>query len=369
MIFRLLGASAWHLAHTLTIGLLRGAVVSYVIAIASSAVAFGLSLLLVPADADPSVAALLFLAAVGVSGWYGGLVPALVATGLGVLAIDYVFESPRYQLQITDIRTVTDLAAFLLVAVLLGSLNARVRHSNTRLRSERDRAQAAVEARDDLMATVSHALRTPLTAIKTSVYSLRDPASPPSDETRDQLLTTIEAESDRLARFVAEALAMRGLENGQSPRYLLTDPAEVAAAVLDRCAPLLGTRPLAFGLADDLPPARLDPGLLEQALTALVENVAMHTPADAPWSIHGAVQGRDLRLEVSDAGPGIPPNDRERIFTKYERLVPTSSGAGLGLAIARAAVETQGGRLWVEDGPLGGARFVVLLRDVVADGE
>src|SRR5262245_65863070 len=104
---------------------------------------------MIPMDVDSSVAALVFLAAVGVSGWYGGLGPALSATALGALAIDYFFEMPRYQLQVTDGQTLTDLLSFLLVAGLLGSLNARLRQSNTRLRIERDRAEAAVEARDD----------------------------------------------------------------------------------------------------------------------------------------------------------------------------------------------------------------------------
>jgi two-component system sensor histidine kinase KdpD len=307
----------------------------------------------------------MFLAAVGISGWYGGLGPALFATAFGALVIDYFFELPRYQVQVTNGQTFTDLLSFLLVAVLLGSLNARLRLSNTRLRAERDRAQAAVEARDDLMATVSHELRTPLTAIKTSVYSLRDRSAAVPAEKRDVLLGTIEAEADRLAHFVAGALALRRLENGLTPHWQPSTPAEVASAVLDRCLPLLGSRAIHFSVADDLPTVRIDPALLDQALTALVENVAIHTPPESPLWIEAAVCGRDLRLEVTDAGPGIPLSARQRVFGKYERLVPTSPGAGLGLAIARAAVEAQGGRLWIEDSAPGGARFVVLIQNVI----
>jgi two-component system sensor histidine kinase KdpD len=322
-----------------------------------------------PAGTDSNAATLMFLAAVGISGWYGGLGPALFATAFGAFVIDYFFEIPRYQVQITNAQTLTDLLSFLLVAVLLGSLNARLRLSNTRLRDERDRAQAAVEARDDLMATVSHELRTPLTAIKTSVYSLRDRTAALPAEKRDMLLGTIEAEADRLAHFVAGALALRRLENGLTPQWQPTTPAEVASAVLDRCLPLLGSRAIHFAIADNLPTVRVDPALVDQALTALVENVAIHTPPQTALSIEAAVDGRDLRLEVSDAGPGIPLSARQRIFGKYERLVPTSPGAGLGLAIARAAVEAQGGRLWVEDSPLGGARFVLLIQNVVEEQE
>ena len=117
----------------------------------------------------------------------------------------------------------------------------------------------AVEARDDLMATVSHELRTPLTGIKTSVYSLRDPTVVLPAEKRDMLLGTIEAEADRLAHFVAGALALRRLENGLIPQWQPTTPAEVASAVLDRCMPLLGSRAVHFAVADDLPTVRIDP--------------------------------------------------------------------------------------------------------------
>jgi two-component system, OmpR family, sensor histidine kinase KdpD len=98
---------------------------------------------------------------------------------------------------------------------------------------------------------------------------------------------------------------------------------------------------------------------------ALVENVAAHTPPGTPFSVEGTVHGRDLRLVVSDAGPGIPADARRRIFDKYERLIPTSPGAGLGLAIANAAVQAQGGRLYVEDSDQGRARFVLLFSDAV----
>jgi len=338
---------------------------AYALALGACAVALAISFLAVPVYADDSIAALLFLAAVGVAGWYGGLGPALTATAFGALAIDYFFESPGGTLQITNDNTLAYLLSFLLVAILIGSLNARLRLSNTRLRAERDHAKAALEARDDLMAAVSHELRTPLTAIKTSVYSLRDRAAQLSAGKRETLLSNIEAEADRLARFVGAALALRRLENGVNPRWELSSPGEVASAVLDRCLPLLGDRPVRFVVADGLPSVRVDAGLLDQALTALLENAAVHTPPGTPVTIEGDIVGRDLRLSVSDAGPGVPEDDRERIFDKYQRLNDTTPGVGLGLAIARAAVEAQGGRLWVEDRPQGGARFLLVIPHAV----
>src|SRR5262249_42361314 len=141
---------------------------AYGVSVVGCCLALVLTWLTAPIDPYNGAAPLLFLMAVGVSGWYWGPRPALLATASGAPAIDYFFEVPRYMLQISSETTLFDLLSFLLVAVLLGSLNARLRKSNTRLRAERDRAEAAVEARDELMATVSHELRTPLTAIKTS---------------------------------------------------------------------------------------------------------------------------------------------------------------------------------------------------------
>jgi K+-sensing histidine kinase KdpD len=340
---------------------------AYALALIACAAALGISLLATPIYTDDSIAALLFLAAVGLGGWYGGLGPALIAAAFGVLAIDYFFETPRGAWQITSSYTVIDFVSFVLVAILLGSQNTRLRLTKTRLCAERDHAQAALDARDDLMAAVSHELRTPLTTIKTSVYSLRDRAQQLAPDQRDGLLSSIESETDRLAHFVSGALALRQLENGQNPQWELSGPGEIASAVLDRFLEVLGARPVRFIFADDLPLVRIDAGLLDQALSALLENVALHTPPGTPVTIEGEVVGRDLRLSVSDAGPGVPMDARERIFNKYQRLNENSPGVGLGLAIARAAAEAQGGRLWVEDSPQGGARFVLVIPNAVAD--
>ena len=93
-------------------------------------------------DPDDSVPALLFLGVVGFSARDGGLGRTLVATAFGSLAIDYVFERPRYVLAVTSTRTIVDMRAFLLMSVLVGVLHHRLRLSTTRLATERDRAEA-----------------------------------------------------------------------------------------------------------------------------------------------------------------------------------------------------------------------------------
>ena len=120
-------------------------------------------------------------------------------------------------------------------------------------------------------------------------------------------------------------------------------------------------RRIGFDVPDTLPLARFDAGLMEQALTNVLENVARHTPPGTAVSILGRIEDGTVRIEVSDAGPGIPIEARERVFAKFQRLADDSFGTGLGLAIARAATTAQGGTILVEDSPLGGARFIMLV--------
>src|SRR5690348_9742819 len=141
-----------------------------------------------------------------------------------------------------------------------------------------------------------------------------------SPQTRARLLLNIEGEADRLVHYVTGALALRQLEHGFKPQLEWNAPGEIVSAVLDRSLPALGSRPVTFAVANDLPLVRMDALLLDQALSVLLENVAVHTPLDSPVSIEGSITDADFYLAVSDAGPGVPLDARERIFVKYERL-------------------------------------------------
>ena len=335
---------------------------AYLVSLVTVAVATLAALPAYPAAND--FPALLLLAAVAISASVGGYGPAIVSTLAGFLLLDFFFENPPYSFTISDLGTPLDLIAFLFVAVLLGTLNARLRAA--RQHASAARAEAALRTRDEALAIVSHDLRTPLTAIKTSVSTLRNPGTPLADGTRLELLGTIEAEADRLVHFVSDALTMTRLEAGITPDRQWNALGEIVSAVLDRLNPLLGDRPVTFDVPDTLPLARFDAGLLEQALSNLLENVGVHTPPGTALSIMGRIDDGCVRVEVSDAGPGIPPALRDRVFGKFERLSDGGIGTGLGLAIARAATEAQDGQLLVEDSPLGGARFILIVPNALA---
>jgi two-component system sensor histidine kinase KdpD len=338
----------------------------YLVAVASVVLATAVSMYMYPIDAD--FPPLVLLMAVAITASIGGIGPALLATVGGFLALDFYFEQPPFMFSVSSLGTAFDLVAFAVVSALLGTLNARLRSARQRANAARHDAEMALQARDEALAIVSHDLRTPLTAIKTSVSTLRNPGAPLNEGTRGELLGTIEAEADRLVHFVGDALAMSRLESGIAPDPQWNALGEIVSAVLDRLLPILGERPVTFDVPDTLPLARFDAGLLDQALSNVLENVGRHTPPGTPVLIVGRIEDGTVRVEVSDAGPGIPREERERVFIKFQRLADDSFGTGLGLSIAQAATSAQGGHITIEDSPLGGARFVMLVPNLASGG-
>ena len=160
-------------------------------------------------------------------------------------------------------------------------------------------------ARDEALAAVSHDLRTPLTAIKTSAGTLRDESLLLPLPVRVQLLANIEADADRLMRFVSAALALNRLERSVAPQREWNALGEVASAALDRMAPLLGDRPVHFSIPDTMPLMQFDAWLIDQALGNLLENAAVHTPPGTPVTVDARLEGQDLKLVVADSGRGF----------------------------------------------------------------
>jgi two-component system sensor histidine kinase KdpD len=215
--------------------------------------------------------------------------------------------------------------------------------------------------RASLMGAVSHDLRTPLASVKAAVSALRDAdrGRPLASEDRRELLALIETQSDALDRLVANLLDMTRIQSGalelRKELALVTD-------VVDRAIRAAALDPGRFGvdLPDDLPPVDVDVVLMEQVLANLFDNAVRHSPDGASIEV-AARAGEDVvELSVRDHGPGVPPEDRERVFTMFSRI-GAEGRAGLGLAIAKAFVEAHGQTIRVEDAPGGGARFVVTL--------
>jgi two-component system, OmpR family, sensor histidine kinase KdpD len=231
---------------------------------------------------------------------------------------------------------------------------------------QRNRARALQETdrlRTALLNSVSHDLRTPLASIKASASSLLDGEVEWGPAEREEFLTTINTEVDRLTRLVHNLLDMSRIEAGAlSPTLTETTIAELVGPVVRRARATSRQR-VDVDVPDTLPPVLVDPVRLDQVLTNLLDNARGYA-AGGPVQVVASQAGADVELRVIDHGPGIPGPERERIFDQFYRLKGGGrrpEGTGMGLAICRGIVQAHGGRLRAETTPGGGATFVLTL--------
>jgi PAS domain S-box-containing protein len=470
---------------------MRSMLLRCVISVSAVVLALLLTLLLKPL-LEPGVF-VLFLPAVMVSAWYGGLGPGLLATLLSALSIDYFLLSPPGR-PTAGWGDISQLSIFVLIAVLIISLNEarkraeeRLRESEARYRimaesandaivsvdsegriiswngaardmflftedealgqpltmivperyrqahqqgweryrctgiqhvigravelhglrkdgsefplelslsswrtergelfsgiirdiTERKRNEEALRAlsgslkksdelKSALLASVSHDLRSPLTSLRAAADSLLDRELNLDPATLHELHLIVGEGVSRLTRLVEDLLAMARVEAGAlhlSTQW--TSPADICSDVLDRCATELRGHRVSVECAEDLPSVKVDPRLVAEALTHIVENAAKYSPRGSEITVRAQFQGDELLMSATDQGPGIAPEERERIFDKFyrstHRSAQQSDGTGMGLAIARGIIEAHGGRIWVESTPNRGATFTFAL--------
>lgn len=205
--------------------------------------------------------------------------------------------------------------------------------------------------REALLSSISHDLRTPLATITGAVTGLRQLGDRMTAENRDDLLQSIEEESGRMSRFVANLLDMTRIEAGTlKPKRDWVDVADVVQSAVERTRKHAPGRVIETGIAADLPLIRGDSVLLSQVLFNLLDNAVKYGGSE-PINVYARRDGKDVLISVTDLGKGIPPEDLDRIFEKfYRRGKPDgrSPGTGLGLSIARGFVEAMGGRIHAE---------------------
>lgn len=246
----------------------------------------------------------------------------------------------------SELQLLRSLASQTALAVERAALDEEVR--GARLESEANRLRAA------LFSSVTHDLRTPLSSITASVSGLLGKDARYTDEQREQVLRTVLDEADHLNQIVGNLLDLAQMRAGvlvPSRQPVLIE--EIIGSVLLRKRRAIERSSIRMNVRPQLPAVDADPIQIEQVVSNLLENALRFSPPGGEIHISAARWQGAVQVRVSDRGPGIEPEDRERVFEEfYRRDAGTGrGGTGLGLAIARAIVIAHGGRIWIEGAP------------------
>ncbi|HEX5761755.1 MAG TPA: ATP-binding protein [Solirubrobacterales bacterium] len=217
----------------------------------------------------------------------------------------------------------------------------------------------------EFVADASHELRTPLTSVIANLELLQTAIDDPDREDERAMVDGALRSSKRMSRLVADLLLLARADAGRIGARTRCDLADVAGSAAAEVAPTVGERELHLDHGLSLP-VDGNPDELHRLVVNLLDNAVRHTPPGSRIQLRLRSAGRDAVLEVADDGPGVPPDQRERIFDRFVRAEQTAdtavrSGSGLGLAIVRAVARSHGGTVEVAESDLGGALFRVRL--------
>jgi signal transduction histidine kinase len=226
-----------------------------------------------------------------------------------------------------------------------------------RLAEHEAQRDSSERARRDLIAAISHDLRTPLTSLQLLAQGIDDGLLDPTNG-GGRYVDEMGVHVRSLSAMVDDLFELTRLEAGDiewsMQRVRLDDLVDETIDAMRAQAAAKGVA-VEARMAGNLEPAEANPEKVQRVLFNLIQNAIRHTPADGSVTVAAEPNGHAIEVEVADTGAGIPPVDRERVFEPFFRsdVSRTSGGSGLGLSICRAIIEVHGGRIWLDDSATG----------------
>jgi K+-sensing histidine kinase KdpD len=335
--------------------------VAYLNAVGIPIVATLISFVLYPYLGETNLIMVYFLG-ITIVALKGRIWPSILASILSILAYDFFFIPPFYSFSVSDVQYFFTLIIMLVIAQIITHLTLRVRrHVEVAQNAEKETEKERF--RNILLTSVSHDLRTPLTAIMGSASSLLQSGKILSEEMHRELAQNIYDESERLNHLVNNILKIIRLEAGtiqlsKQPHAL----EEMIGIALNKLEMQLANKPVTINIPKLSPLIPMDNILIGQVFINLIENAIKYTPIETPIDISVEFKVQKAIIKIADRGTGIHPKDIDNIFDKFYRgQKPETSGLGLGLAICKGIILAHKGTIWAEPRDQGGSVFCFTL--------
>ena len=290
---------------------------------------------------------------------------SFLASVISVLAFNFLFTIPRFTLRAYDPSYPVTFGIMFLVALITGSLASRMKEY------ARESAQAAMQIekeqlRADLLRSISHDLRTPLTSISGNASNLLSNENEFSQETRMQIYGDIYDDSVWLIKLVENLLSVTRIEDGRMDLRMSAELMdEVIAEAMRHTDRNRDGRKIEVSSDEEFILGKMDARLIVQVVINLVDNAVKYTPEGAQIRIHTGKKDGMVVVSVSDTGPGIPDEQKSKVFDMFytgtNRAADGRRSLGLGLGLCRSIIRAHGGEIWISDNKPQGAVFTFTL--------
>lgn len=332
--------------------------------------AFGLSVIFQKMDVQEHITTIFAFAVFLISLLTEGYVYGVVSAVVSMLAVNYAFTYPYFALNFTIPVNLISAVIMVTVAILTGMLTTKIKlHEATKAESERERMRA------NLLRAVSHDLRTPLTTIYSASSMLRDKRKNLTEQQQDEMLQSIQEDSEWLIRMVENLLSVTRIDSGKIK--IIKTPTildELVDSVMTKFLARYPGQDIILDIPDEIVVIPVDTILIEQVLINLLENAVLHAQGMTRLSLRVFTLGKQAIFEVMDNGCGISEDRMKNIFTGcYEAQEDTSDGrkrnAGIGLSVCATIIKAHGGEISAENRRSGGAlfRFTLETEDMTDD--
>jgi len=306
------------------------------------------------------VVAFILLITVSIIAILFDILPVLLAAILSAFIWNFFFIPPRFTFHVGTTEDFILFIMYFVIALINAALTYIIRQIEKVNRKKDERANT-LKLYDTLLHSLSHELRTPISAIIAATDNLQSGNHHLTNENKDLLVGEIAKASFRLNQQVENLLNMSRLESGViQPKKDWCDINELVYSVVKKIEDNKITQKISISINPDMPLVKVDKILLEQIIYNLLNNACLYTNVNACINITATNYADILQIIIEDNGDGFPADEIENVFDKFYRLKNTKAGGtGLGLSIAKGFTEVMKGNISLQNVPTGGARFTI----------